>query len=212
MRLLLAPHAPTDWNAQGRYQGWTDTPLSEIGWQQAALLARRLLKERIDACYASDRRRAGETAATIAEARNLTVTQDPRLREMNFGAWEGLTYGEICQADRPSLLAWEADPMQVAPPDGETLGQVAGRVASFLEAVAEIGAAAQDSHCRTLLVVAHRGSLRVLLCLSLRLPPSAWWQFHLTPASVSELLCFPEGAVLNFLNDTHHLREVADAG
>jgi len=52
----------------------------------------------------------------------------------------------------------------------------------------------------------------VLLCLALALPPNAWWQFRLEPASVSELDFFSKGAVLNFLNDTHHLREVAHAG
>lgn len=208
MRLLLVPHAPTEWNAQERFQGWTDTALSETGRRHAALLARRLLEGRIDACITSDLRRARETAAAIADLRNLSITPDPRIREMNFGVWEGLTHQEMCQADHKLVLAWEADPMQVAPPGGETLAQVAGRVAAFFEAVTE----ARDDPDRTVLVVAHRGSLRVLLCLALKLPPNAWWQFRIAPASISELLCFPEGAVLNFLNDTHHLLEAAHAG
>jgi alpha-ribazole phosphatase len=208
MRLLLTPHAPTDWNAQQRYQGWTNTPLSEFGKRQAALVAQRLRPERIDICHTSTSRRAWETADAISRSRGLLFTADPRLREIHFGAWEGLTYADICHQDREAMTAWELNPMHVAPPDGETLADVAVRVASFL-------ATMQNSYKdgdHTVLVVAHRGSLRVLICLALGLSPSAWWQFRLEPASVSELGCFDKGAVLNFLNDTHHLREAPHAG
>jgi alpha-ribazole phosphatase len=208
MRLLLTPHAPTDWNAQGRYQGWTDTPLSEIGKRQAALVAQRLRKEHIDICHASTLRRAWETADAISRQRGLEFTTDPRLREIRFGAWEGVTYADICHQDRQAMTAWEADPMQAAPPDGETLAEVAQRVESFL---ATMRNKYNDSD-QTVLVVAHRGSLRVLICLALGLPAGAWWQFRLEPASVSELDCFEKGAVLNFLNDTHHLREAPHDG
>jgi broad specificity phosphatase PhoE len=208
MRLLLVPHAPTDWNATERLQGWTDTPLSEAGKRQAALLAGRLSRERIDVCHASDLRRAVDTAAAIGADRHLVITPDPRLRELHFGDWEGLTYQQTCQLDFQAVLAWETDPMQAAPPGGETLAQLAERVAAFLDAVTGVG----RLKFHTALVVAHRGTLRVLLCLLLGLPPTAWWEFRLEPASVSELELFSKGAVLNYLNDTHHLKETANAG
>jgi broad specificity phosphatase PhoE len=208
MRLLLVPHAPTDWNAAERFQGWSDMALSAIGKRQAALVAQRLQTERIDGCHSSDLRRAVDTAAAIVKQRSLPITTDPRLREMHFGAWEGLTYPEMCRADCQLTLAWERDPMQIAPPGGETLAQVAERIAAYRDAVTEGG----RPRSRTVLVVGHRGSLRVLLCLELGLPPTAWWQFRLEPASVSELELFNKATVLNLLNDTHHLREVAHAG
>lgn len=66
--------------------------------------------------------------------------------------------------------------------------------------------------CPTVLLVAHRGSLRVLLCLALGLAPTALWRFRLDAASMSELELYGDTAVLTRLNDTHHLREAAHAG
>jgi alpha-ribazole phosphatase len=207
MRLLLAPHAPTDWNAAGRYQGHSDTALSAVGRKQAAQLADRLARERIDEVIASDLRRAVETARAVSEPRDLPLRIDSRVRELNFGGWEGLTYEEVRQNHAEALKAWEADPVRKAPPQGETLAQMAARVRAFLGDFSdEIGSD------RTVLVVAHRGSLRVLLCLALGLPPAARWQFHLEPASLSELNLYSKGAVLICLNDVHHLPEAAHVG
>jgi broad specificity phosphatase PhoE len=208
MRLLLVPHATTEWNASERLQGWTDTPLSDVGKRQAALVARRLRIERIDACHTSDLGRATQTGEAIVAERGLKFAPDTRLREIHFGAWEGLTYAEVCHSAGQEILAWERDPMEVAPPGGETLAQLAERVAAFLETITMVG----RLKSRTIVVVGHRGSLRVLVCLELGLPPTAWWRFRLEPASISELVLYSQGAVLNLLNDIHHLRESTDAG
>jgi alpha-ribazole phosphatase len=207
MRLLLARHAPTDWNRLGRYQGQTDIPLGDTGRQLASRLARRLAVERIDEVHTSDLRRARETAAALAEARRLPLHADPRLRELSFGAWEGLTRDQIERRDPKALTAWEADALRTAPPGGETLHQLADRVGAFL---AELSAAARPE--RVVLVVAHNGPLQVLLCRVLGLPPEAGWKFRLEPASLSELSVYPEGAIVGFLNDTHHLREPVHGG
>ncbi len=207
MRLLLAPHAPTDWNAQSRLQGHSDTALSDAGRCQAALLANRLLAVPIDEVHASDLRRAMETAAPIARPRDLAVQSDPRLRELNFGNWEGMTYEEVGQADPQGLAAWEANVLDTAPPGGETLARMADRVGQFF---GELRARGDEE--RTILIVAHRGSLQVLLCQALGMAPQARWQFHLEPASLSELNLYNQGPVLTSLNDIHHLREVAHAG
>ncbi len=205
MRLLLVRHGETDWNAEGRYQGQSDVPLSAIGQQQAMALARRLAREEIHALYASDLQRAWQTAEVIAAPHGLPVRPEPRLREIDFGAWEGLTFDEIRQRHPQALAAWEADPLGVAPPGGESLAQVVARVGQVLD---DIARSCQD---RTVLFVAHGGLLQVLLCLALGLAPRARWQFRLDPGSLSELSLYAEGAVLIRLNDTHHL-EVADDG
>ncbi len=182
---------------------------SERGRQATGGAAgRRLLREPIDICYSSSLRRAWETATAITGPRSLLVLADPQLREIHFGTWEGLTYPDIRHEDPQALADWESDPMEVAPPGGETLAKVARRVALFLAAIRN----KHQSRTHTVLVVAHRGSLRVLLCLCLGLSPSAWWQFRLEPASISELELSTDGAVLNFLNDTRHLWEAAHAG
>src|SRR5439155_1311604 len=81
--------------------------------------------------------RAWDTAAAIAQNRSLLVRPEPRLRELHFGAWEGLNYAQIQQADPTALAAWEANPEQVAPPGGETLADLQARVQTFLDAIRE---------------------------------------------------------------------------
>ena len=110
MRLLLARHAPTDWNTKGRFQGHEDIALGATGRRQAALLAERLAGERIDEIHTSDLRRAWETARAVADARRLPLHSDSRLRELHVGSWQGLTYDEVRQAYPEALAAWEADP------------------------------------------------------------------------------------------------------
>jgi probable phosphoglycerate mutase len=149
--------------------------------------------------YASDLQRAWETARAIAAPHALQVHAEPRLREMAFGRWEGLTYTEMQQQDAQSLTAWERDPLHSAPPGGETLLQMTQRVSA---AYIDILAASQD---KTVGLVAHGGPLQLLLCLALGLPPQAYWQFAVSPASLSELCVYKQGAILTRLNDTHHL-------
>jgi alpha-ribazole phosphatase len=201
VRLLLVRHAATTWNAQQRFQGHTDVPLSQCGQQQVVALVQALRAETIHACYTSDLRRAWETAHALAHPRGLPLRQEPRLREMAFGVWEGLTYADLQQRD-PSLLAtWQQNPMQVAPPGGETLHQVADRVQAML---ADIITAHQG---HIVLLVSHGGPLRVLLCLALGLSPRAYWQFSLAPASWAELEVHAEGAILGRLNATGALTQ-----
>ena len=200
VRLLLVRHAATAWTAQGRFQGQTDVPLSRHGQRQVAGLARRLRAETIHALYASDLQRAWETAQAIATPHALGVQSEPRLREMAFGRWEGLTYAEMQQRDAPRLAAWERDQLHMAPPEGETLLHMSARVRAAYMSIVTAG---QD---KTVGLVAHGGPLQVLLCLALGLPPQAYWQFAMAPASLSELCVYEQGAILTSLNDTHHLR------
>ena len=92
--LLLVRHGETDWNAEGRLQGHTDTPLNDHGRRQARALAGRLADDGIDAVYSSDLSRARETAEIVGERLGLHVVLDTALRERDWGTWEGLTGAE----------------------------------------------------------------------------------------------------------------------
>ena len=133
VRLLLIRHAATAWTAQGRFQGQTDIPLSPHGRRQATALAQRLMAETLHMLYASDLQRAWETAQAIAAPHALHVHAEPRLREIAFGRWEGLTYAEMQQQDAQSLAAWERDQLHSAPPGGETLLHDPARQGSLCE-------------------------------------------------------------------------------
>jgi len=202
-RLLLVRHGQTAWNVEVRFQGQTDIPLDETGKRQAAALSQRLAKQQIAAIYASDLSRAWQTAGAIQSAimmRNpCRLIAEPRFREMNFGDWQGMTYAEILEKDARAISEWQMDNLHKAPPGGETLLQLAERVQT---ALADIQATHPEE---TILIIGHGGSLQMLISQALGLPPSAYWQFHLSNASLSEICFYPDGAMLNLLNDTSHL-------
>lgn len=101
-RLLLLRHGESTWNAQGRWQGQADPPLSEVGVAQARAAARAL--ERVDALWSSDLARAHHTATILSEHHALVVRADARVRERAAGPWTGLTRDEI-EARFPGYLA-----------------------------------------------------------------------------------------------------------
>jgi alpha-ribazole phosphatase len=199
MKLFLIRHGQTDWNLNRRFQGQSDVPLNETGRQQANALAKRLSSQTFDAVYSSDLQRATETAKICRSDWQSDLRQDPRLREVNFGDWEGLTYTEIKEKYPDSLATWERDVYSSSPPNGETLADLAQRVQSFLDDLP------QKHNDQTILVVAHGGVLQVMICLALKLSPTMYWQFYLSTASLSRISFYPAGAILNLLNDTSHL-------
>ncbi len=202
---MLVRHGETDWNAQGRIQGWSNSQLSERGQAQAARLAARLQNVAIDAVHSSDSARALDTAAPIAAACHLEIQPRADLRELGYGDWEGLTADDI-QRDFPD--AWHRWHVQQqwtdTIPGGESWADVEIRMA---RALAEILAADPGSES-TVAVVGHGGSLRVLILRALNLPLSALRRFHLGNASLSRLQFSADkpGRALA-LNDTGHLEE-----
>ncbi|MBC8507673.1 MAG: alpha-ribazole phosphatase [Anaerolineales bacterium] len=199
LNLLLVRHGETEWNLSQRFQGHSDVPLTNIGQQQAASIARRLADEEIHAIYTSDLSRAWDTAMAISEFHEIDLQSELRLREGNFGQWEGMTYAEIEQSDPEAVKAWHEDLLNFSPPGGETPLQLSRRVTSFYDEI-------QTKHSdQTLLLVAHGGSLQILICLLLDIPIGKFWQFNLEHCSLSKISIYPEGAIINVLNDTGHL-------
>ncbi|MEW6425903.1 MAG: histidine phosphatase family protein, partial [Bacillota bacterium] len=118
-RLYLVRHGETVWNSEMKFQGHSNVPLSERGRAQARLLARRLANNPITAFYASDLKRAYETAMILAQPHGLPVESLDSLREMNFGVWEGLTMSEIKEKSGELAGRWWSDPLHTRIPAGE---------------------------------------------------------------------------------------------
>jgi broad specificity phosphatase PhoE len=154
--ILLVRHGETDWNRALRWQGQSDPPLNETGREQARALAAKLDGTPIDAIYASDLRRAKETADVLAKSLRVPVVLEPRLREINAGSWEGLSADEIRERwpDAHSRFAATGEPGWE---NGETYQAMAARAA---DAVREIAARHPDG---TVLVVSHGGPVKALL-------------------------------------------------
>jgi len=183
MRILLARHGETPWNAEGRYQGQIDIPLSPVGESQARALGERLREVQIDRAVASPLSRAQSTARfALGPARESMLTLDADLQEIAHGEWEGLLASEIHDKDPARLRAWREEPDTVLMPGGESLRQVLERSWRGLAAAAE-GLGAND----TLLVVAHDAVNRVLLCKVLGIPLSRLWTFRQAPTTLNLL-------------------------
>jgi broad specificity phosphatase PhoE len=143
--ILLARHGETDWNREGRWQGWADPPLNEAGRDQARALAEQLRSTPFDAVYSSDLRRAHETAEIVAAPHEVPVITERGLREIDVGSWSGLTRSEI-----------EERFPDGSRPDGETREQHLSRVLETVERIARAHVGAR------LLVVSHGGTMRAL--------------------------------------------------
>jgi broad specificity phosphatase PhoE len=143
--ILLARHGETEWNRTGRYQGWADPPLNDTGRAQAGKLAEQLRSTRFDAVYSSDLQRAHETAEIVAEPHGVPVIVEPGLREVNVGAWSGLTHAEV-----------EARFPHGERPGGETREQHTARVLAAAEGIAR---AHPDER---ILLVSHGGTMRAI--------------------------------------------------
>jgi broad specificity phosphatase PhoE len=203
LHLILVRHGETEWNAQRRYQGQSDVPLSDLGKRQAELVAERLAGQRIDAVYASDLERAWETARMIVEKSGLEVTSEPRLRELKFGILEGLTFDEA-QAQYPEMIAAWLEDFHRPPEGGETIDLFNARVVSLLEELK------QKHDEQVVLLVAHGGPLSEILRVALELSPEKRWYLEMENASQSEVLIAENYVSLKRLNDTCHLASLRE--
>jgi alpha-ribazole phosphatase len=163
-QLYLVRHGQTDWNVEGRYQGQSDLPLNAVGRAQAAQLSQRLAGIPFIAVYSSDLQRAKETAEILAAVGGLAVQVDPRLREIKLGQWEGQLMTEIVARYPAAWAERQRDPVHARAPEGETVAEVAERVAEAATAIARAHPAGP------VLVVSHGVALATLICQARRQP------------------------------------------
>ncbi|WP_436902248.1 histidine phosphatase family protein [Halovenus halobia] len=180
---LLVRHGETDWNREGRLQGWAPTPLNERGREQARRLGVELAEQYdIDRIVASDTTRTRETTAGIRDA---GIDPDPEFteawRERGLGVYQGFTWGDL-EGRFPAfeysngLLALEDEPE-----GGESLIDLYERVYA---AWADVTADADG----TTLVVTHGGPITVVLAMLQDLDiPAAIEQYSINNCAVTEI-------------------------
>lgn len=199
-RLLLLRHGQTELSVHRRYSGRGNPALTELGVRQADAAARYLASRGgIDAVVASPLQRAYDTAAAAAKALDLDVVVDDDLIETDFGAWEGLTFGEAAQRDPELHRKWLRD-TAVAPPGGESFDVVAERVGRVQQRLTS------DHDGQTVLVVSHVTPIKTLLRMALDAGPSVLYRMHLDLASLSVAEFYPDGAAsVRLVNQTAYL-------
>jgi len=198
-KLLLVRHGDTELNSRERYWGHSDVKLGAAGLKQAEKLRDRLAAEKIDAIYSSDLERASLTARIIASKHQLDVITCAELQEINFGRAEGLTFDEIIRLFPALTELWTSWSRRLKFPDGEGVDELDCRVSKFL------GRLEKHAPDEVILIVAHAGPLRLLVCHLLGIEPQHWREIRLKLASLSIVETSPQGTVLSLFNDVSHL-------
>jgi len=170
-KLIIIRHGETLWNVEGKKQGQLDSSLTALGIEQAQALAQRLIEESFTVLYSSDLGRAAETARYIADRTNHKVCLDEKLRERNFGIFQGLTDGQIKNEYPAEYHSHLADRVDYVIPNGESLRQFYARVTACLENLTARTAG------QTIAVVTHGGVIdgwfRFIFDLPLEIPRKA---------------------------------------
>jgi probable phosphoglycerate mutase len=134
--LIVIRHGETAWNREKRMQGTTDTPLSDVGREQARALGRRLTGHAFAALYTSDLARARDTARAISEHTGREAVTDPRLQERRFGIFEGLTAEEIVARYPEEHARFASRDPDYAVPGGESARSFTERCIGCLAEIA----------------------------------------------------------------------------
>ncbi|MFE4383029.1 bifunctional RNase H/acid phosphatase [Streptomyces cyaneofuscatus] len=201
---VLLRHGETLLTPEKRFSGsgGTDPELSAVGRDQAARAAIHFAAlGTVQEIVSSPLRRCRETAAAVADRLGLDVRIEDGLRETDFGAWEGLTFGEVRERYGDDLTTWLADPETAPTGGGESFAEVAERVAAARDRLTARYAG------RTVLAVTHVTPIKTLVRLALEAPAKAMFRMELSAASISTVAYYGDGnASVRLLNDTSHLR------
>ncbi|MEW2397076.1 bifunctional RNase H/acid phosphatase [Streptomyces sp. NPDC046862] len=201
---VLLRHGETPLTPEKRFSGsgGSDPALSDVGRHQAERVAAALAaRGTIQAIVSSPLARCRETAGIVAARLGLQVAVEEGLRETDFGAWEGLTFGEVRERHPEDLNAWLGSPGARPTGGGESFEAVAQRVAATRDELVTAYAG------RTVLLVSHVTPIKTLVRLALGAPSESLFRMELSAASLSAVAYYADGnASLRLLNDTSHLR------
>lgn len=202
-RLTLIRHGSTAWNAEGRFQGHSDVPLADAGRTQAERLGAHATRlEPFDVLLSSPSSRALQTAAIAFPGRALQ--SDPRLRELDFGVFEGATL--LQNQAHPAWVWWSSDPYLRPAPRGESYRALQARAIAWLD-----DASRRWAHDHVV-AVSHSGTIQMLLAHVLGVGRPRWRvRLEVGHTSVSQVR-FEDGlTVIERVNDVSHLVGAPDA-
>ncbi|MGA2331584.1 MAG: alpha-ribazole phosphatase [Syntrophales bacterium] len=194
-KLLLLRHGDIGKQYQDRYIGSADVSMSPLGHQQVRAIRALLGKERPSQCISSPMMRCRETAAVVMETADMDFTVDPDLREIDFGRWEGMDFGEIQKAFPEEIDRWAEFKADFAFPGGDKIGDFQERVVSVAERLA-------TNPADTILICTHGGVIRLLICHFLGLQPWHYILFKVKHASLATIELFNGSGILAGLNET----------
>jgi len=173
--------------------GRADIPLNSRGRKQARIISNYLKKEKVSVVYSSGLKRALETAELIAKTHNLKVKEDERLNETDFGQWEGMTFKQI-QKRYPGLAKkFLSNLLKLKIPGGESFSEFKNRISASLK---EILAEEQGN----VVIIAHGGVNRVIICELLKIPFSHLWQIKQDGGAINKIEIYEDINVASLIN------------
>lgn len=175
--IVLIRHAKTDYNLQERYCSNTDLSLNKKGIKQAETLRDEICGLSPSLIFCSPLKRTQQTASILFS--NSEQIIDARLKELNFGRWEGLNFQEIIANNGALYQRWLNNPFKFSPPQGETLRQLQRRCLKFIEAVF------RNYQGEKIVIVSHAGPIRIITLNLLSKRKEEFWQDSVATASVS---------------------------
>lgn len=202
--LWLIRHGETSWNAEGRVQGQTDVPLSDVGHAQARAVAGRLAGRNFGALYSSDLQRVTQTAQPAAQALGLPIRVEPRLRERHYGMFETMTYAEVKVRYPAEYARFRAHDPEFDFNGGEGLRAFYERSVACLSAIAA-GHAGQD-----VLVFTHGGVLDMAYRYAKRLGLATKRDFEIPNAALNQIEVANDGWNVLAWAERAHLEAAID--
>jgi alpha-ribazole phosphatase len=198
--LYLIRHGSTEGDGKRRYKGSLDVPLSPEGEREiekAAQYVNAMLEasgRQMGAVYCSDLQRARRSAEILTSNLGLRPIVVEKLRERNFGQWEGMTFEEIEERWPDAFRAWAGDPLNHSPLDGETTLQVSERVNKALDKIL-------DNHDgEAISIVAHGGVNRAILCRFMGVPLENIFRLEQDHGAVSVIEFYDGYPVVKLMN------------
>lgn len=199
-KILLLRHGHVEGIQPERFRGRRDIPLSDMGVLQAQAAAQYIsTRWRPDAIYTSPLKRCVQTGQLMAARCGLAAETLETLTDLSYGEWQWQTPEEVNTRSPELLDLWRKAPHRVRFPQGDSLADMGARVADALRLVLDRQAG------KTVVLVGHDSSLRVLLLQLLELPLSAYWRIAQDPCGVSEVDVSAREARVLRMNETQHL-------
>ena len=157
-RLIFVRHAEAEGNVNRRFQGWTDGELTEKGHIQAQKVAKRLKDEKIDVIYSSSLKRTMQTADYISKIKNLPIIRTDKLKEINGGDWENVSFDELPTLWPHEHDTWENKPHMHKMPNGESMEEFLQRLIKEVEYIIK------SNTGKNICIVTHGTAIRALMC------------------------------------------------
>ncbi|MBA4349308.1 MAG: histidine phosphatase family protein [Thermodesulfovibrio sp.] len=214
--IFLIRHGKTEGSNVKRYLGSTDVPMSENGIEQikriSSFISAEVLKRRselitpehrnlqalaVTAVYCSPLSRALKSAGIIAEAHNLKPAVIDDLRERSFGIWEGMTFMEIKEKYPDEFEAWANNPLKYSPMGGESTIEVRDRAIKALDTILDNHRLNSEEN---IVIVAHGGVNRVILCHMLGMPLENIFRIEQDNAAVNIIEFWDKYPVVKLIN------------